>query len=84
MNLELLFRKAVHSKKGLRCLLIHIIRSSYGNLFVGFTIYPLYKKSLHRSRAWRHFYGTENEIWAGWGWLAILKENNWVLIISNF
>ena len=24
-------------------------------------------KSLYRSRAGRHFYGTENEIWAGFG-----------------
>ena len=35
-------------------------------------------KSLYRSRAGRHFYGTENEIWAGLGpvlgWLAILKK----------
>ena len=24
-------------------------------------------KSLYRSHAWRHFFGTENEIWAGIG-----------------
>ena len=31
-------------------------------------------KSLYRSRTGRHFYGTENEIWAGLGRLTILKK----------
>ena len=31
-------------------------------------------KSLYRSRAGRHFYGTENEIWAGFGPVGITEK----------
>ena len=31
-------------------------------------------KSMYRSRAGRHFCGTENEIWAGFGLVAVLKK----------
>ena len=34
----------------------------------------LYPKSLYRSRAGRHFYGTENEIWAGFGPVGITEK----------
>ena len=36
-------------------------------------------KSLYRSRAGRHFYGTENVIWAGFG-----PKKKFGLIMSNF
>ena len=32
-------------------------------------------KSLYRSRTGRHFYGTENEIWAGFGPDGNTKKN---------
>ena len=32
-------------------------------------------KSLYRSRAGRHFYGTENEIWAGFGPVGNTEKN---------
>ena len=34
-------------------------------------------KSLYRSRAGRHFYGTENMIWAGFGLVGSTEKNNW-------
>jgi len=40
--------------------------SSIFEFKVGHALYS-YTKSLYRSRARRHFYGTENEIWAGFG-----------------
>ena len=40
-------------------------------------------KSLYRSRARRHFYGTENEIWAGFGPVCN-TEKKWGRIMSNF
>jgi hypothetical protein len=39
---------------------------------------------LYRSRAGRHFYGTENEIWAGFGPVGNTEEKNCGLIMSNF
>jgi hypothetical protein len=36
--------------------------------------YWLQSKSLYRSRAGRHFFGTENEIWAGFGPVANTKN----------
>ena len=33
-------------------------------------------KSLYRSRAGRHFYGTENEIWAGFGPVGNTEKKN--------
>ena len=40
-------------------------------------------KSLYRSRAGKHFYGTENEIWAGFGPMVILKKN-WGRLWATF
>ena len=40
-------------------------------------------KSLYRSRAERHFYGTENEIWAGF-WPVGNTEKKIGLIMCNF
>ena len=40
-------------------------------------------KSLYRNRAGRHFYGTENEIWAGFGPVGN-TEKKFGLIMSNF
>ena len=40
-------------------------------------------KSLYRSCAGRHFYETENEIWAAFGPVGN-TEKNWGLIMSNF
>ena len=34
-------------------------------------------KLLYISRAVSNFYGTKIEIWAGFGWLAILKKKVW-------
>ena len=31
---------------------------------------------LYRSRAGRHFYGTENEVWAGFGLVGNIEKNN--------
>ena len=39
-------------------------------------------KSLYGSRAGRHFYGTENEIWAGFG--PVGNNKNMGPIMSNF
>jgi hypothetical protein len=44
----------------------------------------VWTKSLYRSRAGRHFYGTENEIWAGFGPVGNTEEKNCGLIMSNF
>ena len=33
-------------------------------------------KSLHKIRAGRHFYGTENEIWAGFGSVGNTEKIN--------
>ena len=41
-------------------------------------------KSLYRSRAGRHFYGTENEIWAGFGPVGDTEKKNWGPIMTNF
>ena len=38
----------------------------------------LQSKSLYRSRAGRHFYGTENVIWAGFGLVGSV-EKKWVV-----
>ena len=35
--------------------------------FKNFVRNQILAKSLHRSCTWRHFYGTENEIWIGFG-----------------
>ena len=43
----------------------------------------LQAKLLYRSLAGRHFYGTENEIWAGFG-LVGNTEKNWGPIMGNF
>ena len=40
-------------------------------------------KSLYRSRAGRHFYGTENVIWAGFGPIGNTEKKSWA-IMSNF
>jgi hypothetical protein len=40
-------------------------------------------KSLYRSRAGGHFYGTENEIWAGF-WLVGNTKKKFEPIMSNF
>ena len=37
-------------------------------------------KSLHRSRAGRHFCGTENEIWAGFGPVGNTEKKDWGLL----
>ena len=37
----------------------------------------LQAKSLYRSRAQRHFYGTENYIWAGFGPVGNTEKKNW-------
>ena len=34
-------------------------------------------KVIYRSRAGRHFYGTENEIWTGFGPIGLLKKKDW-------
>ena len=39
-------------------------------------------KSLNRKRISRHFYGTENEIWAGFGPVGS-TENEWGLIMTK-
>ena len=41
-------------------------------------------KSLYRSRAGRHFYGTENEIWLGFGLVGNAEKKNEGPIMSNF
>ena len=41
-------------------------------------------KSLHKRRAGRHFYGTENEIWAGFGPVGNTEKKRFGLIMSNF
>ena len=39
----------------------------------------LYAKSLYKSRAGRHFYGTENVIWAGFGQIGNTeKKSDWL------
>ena len=40
-------------------------------------------KSLYESCAGRHFYGTENEIWAGFGPVGS-TEKEWRTLMSNF
>ena len=37
----------------------------------------LLPKSLYRSRTGRHFYGTENEIWAGFGPVGNTEKTIW-------
>ena len=41
-------------------------------------------KSLYRSRARRHFYGTENVIWVGFGPIGNTEKKYFWLIMSNF
>ena len=41
-------------------------------------------KSLYRSRAGRHFYGTENEIWAGIGTAGNTEKKMGGPIMSKF
>jgi hypothetical protein len=41
-------------------------------------------KSFYRSRAGRHFYGTENEIWAGFGPDGNTEKTIWGPIMNNF
>jgi hypothetical protein len=41
-------------------------------------------KSLYISRAVSHFYGTEIEIWDGFGPVGNTEKNIWELIMSNF
>ena len=42
----------------------------------------LFENSIYRSRAGRHFYGTENDIWAGVGPVGN-NEKNWGPIMSR-
>ena len=41
-------------------------------------------KSLYRSHAGRHFYGTENVIWAGFGLIGNTEKKKFGPIMSNF
>ena len=41
-------------------------------------------KSLYRSRVGRHFYGTENVIWAGFWPIGNTEKTNFGQIMSNF
>ena len=44
----------------------------------------MWPKSLYRSRAGRHFYGTENVIWAGIGPIGNTEKKKFGPIMSNF
>ena len=46
----------------------------------------MHAKSLDRSRAGSNFYGTEIEIWAGFGPVGNTEKRNWAdsPIMSNF
>ena len=45
---------------------------------------PFWSKSLYRSHTGRHFYGTENVIWAGFWPIGNTEKTNFGQIMSNF
>ena len=44
----------------------------------------LFAKSLYRSRAGNHFYGTEYDIWADFGPVGNTEKTSFGPIMSNF
>ena len=48
-----------------------------GLVLNSWTLWLFHSKSLYRSRAGRHFYGTENEIWAGFGPVGNTEKKKW-------
>ena len=59
---------------------IHIIPKMFHGV-TGISYKLFQSKSFYRNRAGRHFYGTENEIWAGW---LYYKKIGGPLHMSNF
>ena len=53
-------------------------------LFITVYMTVLKAKSLYRSRAGRHFYGTENEIWAGFGPVDNTEKQIWGRLWATF
>ena len=47
-------------------------------------VYKAKPKSLFRSRAGSHFYGTEYEIWADFGPVGNTEKKNWAVKYATF